>query len=251
MIKFFRKIRQNLLMENKTGKYFKYAIGEIVLVVIGILIALQINNWNQNRLKKIQVNTYLESITTDLKSDISLYQRSIDIYEKHIKNISQVLSNNEYKQLKVDSIYTLITRTWGTNLIKTQTYEKIKSTGLQDILGTVEIDNAVNNYYGESTTNFDYYVNWNAELTNRDDLFWNYANSYETGILERVDLYSVPNQQDSIKRKEELVKLIESTLGRNYLKNALSRDVYGVRLIKDFKSKAENLVELIEEQITK
>eukprot|EP01093_Parvamoeba_rugata_P010289 TRINITY_DN2799_c0_g4_i1.p2 TRINITY_DN2799_c0_g4~~TRINITY_DN2799_c0_g4_i1.p2 ORF type:complete len:144 (-),score=30.31 TRINITY_DN2799_c0_g4_i1:1192-1623(-) len=46
MIKFFRKIRQNLLSEGKTGKYFKYAIGEIVLVVIGILIALQINNWN-------------------------------------------------------------------------------------------------------------------------------------------------------------------------------------------------------------
>ena len=50
MIKFFRKIRQNLLMENKTGKYFKYAIGEIILVVIGILIALQINNWNSQRL---------------------------------------------------------------------------------------------------------------------------------------------------------------------------------------------------------
>ena len=47
MIKFFRKIRQNLLMENKTSKYFKYAIGEILLVVIGILIALSINNWNE------------------------------------------------------------------------------------------------------------------------------------------------------------------------------------------------------------
>ena len=44
MIKFFRNIRKNLLMENKTSKYFKYAIGEIILVVIGILIALQINN---------------------------------------------------------------------------------------------------------------------------------------------------------------------------------------------------------------
>jgi len=47
MIKFFRKIRQNLLNEVKTARYFKYAIGEIVLVVIGILIALAINNWNQ------------------------------------------------------------------------------------------------------------------------------------------------------------------------------------------------------------
>ena len=47
MIKFFRKIRYDLMEKNKTGKYLKYAIGEIVLVVIGILIALQINNWNE------------------------------------------------------------------------------------------------------------------------------------------------------------------------------------------------------------
>ena len=50
MIKFFRKIRQNLLSEGRTGKYFKYALGEILLVVLGILIALQINNWNGERI---------------------------------------------------------------------------------------------------------------------------------------------------------------------------------------------------------
>ena len=47
MIKFFRHIRQSLIKQNNMGKYFKYAIGEILLVVIGILIALQINNWSQ------------------------------------------------------------------------------------------------------------------------------------------------------------------------------------------------------------
>jgi len=62
MIKFFRKIRQNLLMENKTSKYFKYAIGEILLVVIGILIALQINNWNEKRLKQEQLISVYERI---------------------------------------------------------------------------------------------------------------------------------------------------------------------------------------------
>ena len=55
MIKFFRKIRQNLLLENKTGKYFKYAIGEILLVVIGILIALSINNWNTKKIQDANV----------------------------------------------------------------------------------------------------------------------------------------------------------------------------------------------------
>ena len=69
MIKFFRKIRQSSLMENKTGKYFKYAIGEIVLVVIGILIALQINNWNQNRIENKEVKTYLNNLIQDLNDD--------------------------------------------------------------------------------------------------------------------------------------------------------------------------------------
>ena len=49
MIKFFRHIRRSLINQNNMGKYFKYAIGEILLVVIGILIALQINNWNEGR----------------------------------------------------------------------------------------------------------------------------------------------------------------------------------------------------------
>ena len=68
MIKFFRKIRQNLIMENKTSKYFKYAIGEIILVVIGILIALQINNRNQKRLQKLTLSNYYESMHEELES---------------------------------------------------------------------------------------------------------------------------------------------------------------------------------------
>ena len=71
MIKFFRKIRQNLLSEGKTGKYLKYAIGEIVLVVIGILIALQINNWNEKRLEKQTLKNIYTIIAEDLKNDIS------------------------------------------------------------------------------------------------------------------------------------------------------------------------------------
>jgi hypothetical protein len=59
MIKFFRNIRKNLLNEGKTTKYFKYAIGEIVLVVIGILIALQINNWNENSKDRSKEQAYL------------------------------------------------------------------------------------------------------------------------------------------------------------------------------------------------
>ena len=70
MIKFFRKIRQNLLMENKTGKYFKYAIGEIILVVIGILIALQINNWNENRKDQINQAKYFVLLKKEASNNL-------------------------------------------------------------------------------------------------------------------------------------------------------------------------------------
>ena len=71
MIKFFRKIRYDLMEKNKTGKYFKYAIGEIILVVIGILIALQVNNWNIQKTDKNRETKYLSNIVLDLNKDIS------------------------------------------------------------------------------------------------------------------------------------------------------------------------------------
>ena len=64
MIKFFRKIRYDLMEKNKTGKYLKYAIGEIILVMIGILLAMQVNNWNQVR---IQNNPHANSITIPVR----------------------------------------------------------------------------------------------------------------------------------------------------------------------------------------
>ena len=90
MIKFFRKIRQNLLNEGKTGKYLKYAVGEIVLVVIGILIALQINNWNEHRKAKTQEKNLVLNLTEDLASDK-------ERFAFNLKETNDIL--NVYKQL--------------------------------------------------------------------------------------------------------------------------------------------------------
>ena len=99
MIKFFRKIRQNLLSEGETGKYFKYAFGEIILVVIGILIALQINNWNEftNQIKEEEET--LVSLEEELKNNIAILNTSLErnkIYtintNKSIDSINNAIS---------------------------------------------------------------------------------------------------------------------------------------------------------------
>jgi hypothetical protein len=92
MIKFFRKIRQNLLMENKTGKYLKYAIGEILLVIIGILIAVSINGWNEDRkLKKAE-----QSILKDLKQEMIINKKALEFaIEENEKSFQAALEMRE------------------------------------------------------------------------------------------------------------------------------------------------------------
>jgi len=85
MIKFFRKIRQNMIKENRVSKYMLYAIGEIVLVVIGILIALQINNWNEEK----KINKSIEDHLTILKQNLNEdYAQLIDLNQKMIDNFN-------------------------------------------------------------------------------------------------------------------------------------------------------------------
>ncbi len=114
MIKFFRHIRKRLLIENNTGKYLKYAIGEIVLVVIGILIALQINNWNEEKKNKNDVFLIKENIYEEFKQNKVVLKERIALLDSSIDHAKALMgfmgsSNKEIYAQNVDSIivYTL------------------------------------------------------------------------------------------------------------------------------------------------
>ena len=95
MLKFFRKIRQELLSENQTSKYLFYAIGEILLVVIGILIALQINNWNEESKNRAKELSNLKSFRQELVTNKALFQR---VHQIRLKALAPSTSFQE--QLK-------------------------------------------------------------------------------------------------------------------------------------------------------
>ena len=92
MIKFFRKIRQKLLSENKFSNYLIYAIGEIILVVIGILIALSINNWNEEKKETKELNQYLSSLKENIKEDIQ-------VLDSLIKRRELIINRSKKEQL--------------------------------------------------------------------------------------------------------------------------------------------------------
>ena len=135
MIKFFRKIRQNLLSEGKTGKYLKYAIGEIILVVIGILIALQINNWNNTIQQGKLERKYLTELKTNLTFDLKDIQFNIDFNESRLTSNEITLRYLNKEINYADSLQyhfgnlIFTTRTLPNN----STYENLKSRGLEII----------------------------------------------------------------------------------------------------------------------
>ena len=84
MTRIFRNIRQKLASENKVMAYLRYAVGEIILVVIGILIAIQINNWNETRKENISENEFIKAVKNDLKNDKDYIQVIVRDAEKKI-----------------------------------------------------------------------------------------------------------------------------------------------------------------------
>jgi len=112
MIKLFRNICQKLIANGKTSNYLKYAIGEIVLVVIGILIALQINNWNESRLDRIQETAILKQLRTEFKSNLKQLDEKIGIRNYMMAAAIKLLNYiDEPDKRNVDSIDTQIAKT--------------------------------------------------------------------------------------------------------------------------------------------
>ncbi|MBO3116091.1 hypothetical protein J4050_04995 [Winogradskyella sp. DF17] len=149
MIKFFRHIRQQLVMENKTSKYFKYAIGEIILVVIGILIALQINNWNETRKNRTIEQDYYCQLLNDFELDkaqiLSLKAEAVKKIETGKQLIKHLHQKNKTKnELLTEYIYTVR----GISYVPIDvTYTDLKSSGNINLLKNKNLKQSLINYY--------------------------------------------------------------------------------------------------------
>ncbi|MGB5170011.1 MAG: DUF6090 family protein [Eudoraea sp.] len=150
MINFFRKIRKKLLVENKTWKYLKYAIGEIILVVIGILIALQVNNWNENR----KVENYKLELLIQLKEDINNdihYLKELDsVYGRwqiQAVNIIKALEDKSINRITTIDEYIIGRGSMNQISIITKTFDQMKDSGILNKITNKKLSQSIDDYY--------------------------------------------------------------------------------------------------------
>ena len=152
MLRLFRSIRQGLLNEGKTSKYLRYAVGEILLVVIGILIALQVNTWNQNRLMRIEEIQTISKLITELEYEISLYDFLREEAEKKTEALTRakqvfkvgiISDSHSFLQDLVDGAYL----GWAQGRIVNQTYADLKESGNLGIIKDSDIRNKISRHY--------------------------------------------------------------------------------------------------------
>ena len=159
MLKFFRRIRQKLLNKGSFSEYLLYAIGEILLVVIGILLALQINNWNEDQKKRKLEYELLSELRATITSDLTTEQRKTRGNKRVVNSIQTIKSHIDTNLPFHDSLGSHFARFhehWGLTIRK-DAYENIKSHGLRfikdDTIKSLLIAIYENEYYNNRVYN--------------------------------------------------------------------------------------------------
>ena len=251
MIKFFRKIRYDLMEKNKTGKYFKYAIGEIVLVVVGILIALSINNWNEDRKSKKMATEVYTNLLTSLKQDslevertINLLTKSIDTQKKLILSTSDQYTN-DLSQTELDKMVQEVFSGVMSFFPKTGVYNLITSNNSMDLLQSKKIKSLLINLY-----DFQYkrYENVDAIIDHKYH--------YQLGVVIRKKIGYIPEYDSESKLK--VIKSVDRSLFNKHYKELVSecQDVYGIlstgnNYLFKIRASINELLQLIRQELKK
>lgn len=238
MIKFFRRIRQHLISESKFSKYLFYAFGEIVLVVIGILIALQINNWNENRKLQNEELSLLEEVKGNLETTSenfildSLYNfNTVRLYKK----INYYVDNNLPYNQELDSAFAALTL-WTSPFATSIAYKSLQNKGL-DIIKNKSIKNHLIDLYDVKITSLTVDID-QAEWALNESIVMPFF-SKNIRRLNKISLNSArPNDFELLKNNDEFINILSMLIrqrkkGLEYYKNTISAIDNLIREIDD------------------
>lgn len=254
MIKLFRHIRQNLLNEGKTTKYFKYAIGEIFLVVIGILIALQINNWNEERKDRNREQIILKSLQTDFKTNIInlnfAYNNFSEAYDASANLLEIIRTDEDIKGSEIEQLLDdIINKTMSLDII-TGSIDEMLNTGSINLIRDKKLRKQLSNWsYYQTDTEDDIVIY-------RDYLFDFFIPSLTTkALLRNMDVPDFFEKDLDLKKiaksnfKIDYNKTIRTIEFENQVYNNALNYMYAINSYKVFNDYLTGTLKLIESNI--
>jgi hypothetical protein len=254
MIPIFRKTRKKMADDNKPLKYMRYAIGEIALVVIGILIALQINNWNENRKDGIKEQVILKSLRVNLKENLKLlnlpYEATINAYNASL-NLHELITPNGsiINTNQVDSLLS-VTLDYFSFDANSGAINEIINSGQLNIIRNEELKNLISNWSGinEDTQRdvdiannhaFDKIITYLAKHGNISNL------PIGNNILQKTNLRPKPISSFEV----DYENLMNSTEFENLVSWHSVNMLYILNEYMFFKSYIEKIIDLIDSEI--
>ena len=238
MINFFRNIRKKLANENKFQRYMRYAIGEVVLVVVGILIALSINNWNDQRKVSNKEKEMLVTLKSDLENNIEVLKTDIKNLEFNANVCDTLLDIIELKKTFTDYLprYFHKARVTENNKLSSTSYESLKSTGF-DIIENITLRNEIIKLYEGTYAKM--IENLSSLINNSGELYFSYYlnNFYSTG-----DERAIPNNYE---------KVINDPIYKNILGALKTKHLWSIELKDICIDESERLIQLIDKELSK
>jgi hypothetical protein len=218
MISFFRKIRQKLLQQNRVTRYLAYAVGEIVLVVIGILIALQINNLNEsNKLRKKEI-ILLSQMVDNLKNDQKDLHNNLEGNKRHLRANEVILETLLENRPFHDSLKFHFGNVLGNFQLSENTaaWENLKSVGL-DLISNDSLRNSISNLY---STRYVYLENLEKGFDDQYQWKFLYPQILKNLTLDTLWVSGAPNNYQELSGNREFKEVLKmNILIRNYMQN--------------------------------
>ena len=186
MINFFRKIRKQLADDKKPLKYLRYAVGEILLVVVGILIALSINNWNEWQQQREKETIILYALKENLESNIQLLEKKIKSIKRQKQSgelIYQLVKNGNTNELITPEDWHSALINGGDLILSLEGYESLKNNGF-DIIINADLKKEIIFLFENVHLNILSQQQWGASVKATWDLFIHehfYVNNDEEG----------------------------------------------------------------------
>jgi len=251
MIPFFRKTRKKMAEDNRPLKYMRYAIGEIVLVVIGILIALQINNWNEDQKgKKIQIR-YLKRMHTDIQKDTTYLRQKIQRAQNEQERYYDFIhSMYDVQSTKEDFVNLISSAFWDADdlILQDQTFTEITTSYKLDLISNDQLKKSIIDYYRN-------YAIANKHITEMNitgiDLFqffvpiiWKYYDSQPAEVFDQEQMFDLKGLEFINDPYSDEFRRLEGTAGFYSSKQFVFEEYY-----KDLLLNATKLLEQIQHEI--